>query len=75
MELEEFIARQIQSLQSLDIAEGLEDNSWATDLWDRGEEIACDVQIFKIFEVEHVIWELLKIISRQVQLFQIYALV
>ena len=75
MELEEFIARQIQSLQSLDIAEGLEDYSWATDLWDRGEEVAGDVQIFKIFEVEHVIWELLKIISRQVQLFQIYALV
>ena len=75
MELEEFIARQIQSLQSLDITEGLKDNSWAAHLWHRGEEVAGDVQVFEILKLEHVIRELLKIIGRQVQLFQVYALV
>ena len=75
MELEEFVARQIQSLQSLEIAEGLKDNSWAAHLWHRGEEVAGDVQIFEILKLEHVIRELLKIIGGQVQLFQVYALV
>ena len=75
MELEEFIARQVQSLQPLDIAEGLKDYSRAANLWNWGEEVAGDVQIFEVFKVKHVIGQLLKIIGRQVQLFQVYALI
>ena len=63
MELEEFIPRQVQSLQPLDIAKGLEDYSWVTDRWYGGEEVTGNVQIFEIFELKHVIGQLLKIIG------------
>ena len=64
MELKEFIAWQVQSLQPLDIAEGFEDYSWVADRWYWGEEVTGDVQIFEIFELKHVIGQLLKIIGR-----------
>jgi len=75
MESEELVTREVQSLQPLDTAQALEDDGGAAHGGDRREEIARQVKVLKVLEVEHVIWQLLKIVRRQVQLFQIRALV
>lgn len=67
MELEEFVASQIQTLQAADCAEGLEDHDWATHRWERTEVVAAEVELFKVLKVEHVVWELLQVVGRQVE--------
>ena len=59
MELEELIAREIQSLQPLDATQALEGNSWAAHGWYRREEVARQVEILKLQEVVHIIGQLL----------------
>ena len=75
MESEELVAREVQSLQPLDTAQALEDDGRAAHGRDRREEVARQVEVLKVLEVEHVIGQLLKIVRSQVQLFQICALV
>ena len=55
VELEELVSGDIQTLKALDRSESLENNGWTADRGNRGEEIACEVQILQILQLEHIV--------------------
>ena len=75
VELKELVSLQVQSFQSAQTSDRLEDNSWAADCGHRREQVARKIQVLQVFEVEQVIWQLLQIIGSQVELLQISALI
>ena len=45
VELKELVSGDIQTLQALNRSESLENDGWTADRGNRGEEIACEVQV------------------------------
>ena len=73
MELKELVAAKIQTLESLNATECFEDDNRASHGRDRREVITAEVELFQVLKVEHVIRQLLQVVSREVQALEITA--
>ena len=67
VELEEAIPCEVQSLKPFHASQCFENDGRRADLRNRGERVTRQIQLLNVVQVEHVIWELLEIVCRQVK--------